>query len=335
MPSGHKIPLSVVLPAYNSGDTIVRAVRSILDSPGADFELIVVNDGSTDQTVERVQAIPDPRLQLLHQDHRGPATAFAHGLRHARGRWIARMDADDIATPDRLVKQLEHLHSTDGDAVGGLVQILDATGRPVPTMNRYEQWLNSLITPEAIAAYRFVESPLVNPTAMARREIFEMGYRAGPWPEDYDLWLRVLHAGFRISKIPEPLLTWTDHPQRLTRSDPRYSAEAFDRCRRMHLLEGPLRGVERVHLWGAGKTGKPWMRWLLAEGFTVKTLTDVSPRKLGQNIHGVIASDPEALPSAGTIPLIIAVGASGARNHIARFITARGFVPGENAWFVA
>ena len=327
--------LAVILPVYNSQSTILRAAQSILDSDFDDFELLIVDDGSTDNTYRQVASLNDRRVRVLRKKHEGVVSTFNVGLRNTQARWIARMDADDVSTADRLGKQLSVLQSDSVDVVGGKVKILDFEGTPVPSMLRYETWINSLIDATSISAFRFVESPIVQPTVMARREVFELGYRDGPWPEDYDLWLRAMRQGFRFAKIADLVLTWTDHNRRLTRSDARYSPEAFDRCRQMHLLEGPLKGIPSVRLWGAGKTGKPWLRWFRSNNIAVHTLIDVSQRKIGEMIHGVRVSAPDDLPRADNQPLIVAVGAEGARELILNHIKNLGYVPGENTWFLA
>jgi glycosyltransferase involved in cell wall biosynthesis len=327
--------VSVILPAWNSERTIRRAVDSILRQSVRELELVVVDDGSTDGTVAVATAGGDARVRVLSGDHAGVAAAMNRGVAAARAPLIARMDADDFAHPRRIERQLDHLHSQRLDVVGGLVRIIDAEGRPVPSLERYETWVNGCRDHESIAAHRFVESPLVNPTVLARRAVFEPGCRAGDFPEDYDLWLRVIAAGFRCGKVNEVVLDWTDGPDRLTRSSDRYSFAAFDRCRREHLLNGPLREAATVNLWGAGQTGKPWLRWLHSADKHVGFVVDVAPNKIGKRIHGVPVIDAGDLPQAGGAPLLIAVGATGARELIAPVLTANGYVSGKDAWFVA
>ena len=244
------------------------------------------------------------------------------------------MDADDVSHPARLERQLSLLHDSGADMVGCQVRIVDALGQAVGSMRRYEQWSNSLIEPSRIAAMRFVELPIVNPTLMTRREVFELGFRDGPWPEDYDLCLRALGQGRTAAKVPEVLFDWIDSGDRLTRTDARYSPEAFDRCRKIHLLDGPLSGKTTFDLWGAGQTGKPWLRWLQSEGFTVRHAVEVSPKKIGTRIHGVPVIADTALPLPDGTPLIIAVGAAGARELIEADLVKTGYLPGKDAWFV-
>ncbi len=326
--------VSVVLPMRNAATTIERAVRSILNSTLRELELIVIDDGSDDGSAEVVRKIPDPRLRLLKQESLGVCSAANLGTAKATAPLIARMDADDISHPTRIEKQLSLLYNSGKDLVGCRVRIIDALGQTVESMQRYERWSNSMTEPNQIAAMRFVELPIVNPTLLAKREVFELGYREGNWPEDYDLCLRALGQGHTAAKVPEVLFDWIDSDNRLTRTDARYSPEAFDCCRKMHLLNGPLTGKNEIDLWGAGQTGKPWLRWLQAEGFTVRHVVEVSPKKIGSLIHGVPVIADTTIPLPDGTPLIIAVGTAGARELIEANLKKKGYIPGKDAWFI-
>ncbi|TWT77961.1 putative glycosyltransferase EpsJ [Posidoniimonas polymericola] len=333
--------ISVVIPAYNAEGTIERAVRSMLDQTLADIEVIIVDDGSTDQTAAAAEAINDPRLRVIRQQHQGVAAAANTALAAAATPLIARMDADDYSHPTRLAEQLALLEREQLNVVGCQVNIVDASGTPVENLRRYEHWLNDeTLTPDQILALRFVEYPLANPTLLGRRAFFELGYRAAPspaeaFPEDYDLMLRGAAAGLRFGKVARPLLDWIDHDRRLTRSHAAYTPAAFDRCRRTHLLAGPLANRLEVDLAGVGQTGKPWLRWLQSEGLAVRRAYDINPRKHGVVIHGVRVDDPQQMPPADGTPLVIAVGSEGARGVISPDLLDRGYVLGRDAWFVA
>ena len=335
--------VSVVLPVYNGAKTIARAVGSILQQTLPAIELIVVDDGSTDDTTAIVDAMSDARLRLVRAEHCGVTAAANLGTKHAQGEFIARMDADDLAHATRLEKQLALISQRTLDVVGCRVRIVDESGEPARGMRRYERWINEeTLGGEEILALRFVEFPIVNPTILARRRYFDLGFREGPFPEDYDLMLRAASAGMRFGKTDEVLLDWTDAPSRLTRNDARYTREAFDRCRQMHLIGdpadshgGPLAGAGEVDLWGVGQTGKPWLRWLQRNGIAVRRAYDVNQRKIDETIHSVRVAHADAMPMADGTPLVIAVGADGARDQIRPHLSARGYEPGRDAWFVA
>ena len=327
--------ISVVIPVFNGEATIRRAVESILDQTLAPNEIIVVDDGSTDATTQILRSIKSDRLQLVQQLHQGVAAAANAGTAAAKSEFIARMDADDFSYPARLEHQLALLKNQQLDLVGCHVRIVDTSGNEASTLRRYEKWINNETpTHETIFALRFVELPIVNPTILARREYFELGFLQNEFPEDYDLMLRAANAGMRFGKVDKVLFDWTDHPQRLTRNDSRFSSSAFMACRQTHLLGGPLSSVKQIDLWGVGKTGKPWLRWLQSNRIQVRRAYDIDPRKVDQTIHGVKVRDPRDLIYDGT-PMIVAVGADNARSTIWPQLVKSGFTPGTDVWFMA
>ncbi|MDC0262514.1 glycosyltransferase [bacterium] len=329
--------ISVVLPVYNAESTILDAACSILDGTFPDLELVIVDDGSTDQTLDRLKSINDPRLVLTKTPHQGVVAAANKAASMAQAQWIARMDADDLSHPLRLEQQWKFAEQNQCDIVSGLVRIVDLKGHPVQSMRRYEDWLNSLRTHEDLLANRFIELPMVNPSILARREFFLNKCRQGDFPEDYDQWLSALQVGARAGKPESFILDWRDRPNRLTRRDTRYKREAFDHCKKHHLLKGPLRDTRKIILWGVGQTGKPWLTWLLKEGFEIPYAIDVSPKKMGKCIHGVAVISPEQLRRIYDPELFVlaAVGAYGAREKIAGYLKHLGCIRGKNLWFVA
>ncbi len=246
------------------------------------------------------------------------------------------MDADDTAHPERLARQLDWLHQQQLDIVGTRVSIESTSGTLTDGMQRYQRWINDdTATTEQILALRFVELPLVNPSILARRAYFELSFAGNDFPEDYDLLLRAVQQGMKPGKTPDVLLTWTDSPHRLTRTDSRYTENAFMSCRRHYLRQGPLHGITCVDVWGAGRTGKPWLRWLQQQGIIVRQVIEVSERRQGTKIHGVPVIAPEQLTAPDNTPMIVAVGADGARQLIADFTAGRGYQIGIDVWFVA
>src|SRR5207247_9233486 len=119
-------------------------------------------------------------------------------------------------------------------------------------------WSNTLLSHQEISLARFVESPVVHPSVMFRRELIDRlgGYAEGQFPEDYELWLRWLEAGVRFEKLPEALLRWRDRDARLSRSDPRYDSEAFYRMKAIYLarwLAANNRHHPKIVVCGAGR----------------------------------------------------------------------------------
>ena len=325
--------LSIVLPVRNEAEFLPQALASMERQTFAEWELVAVDDGSTDATplILATASRRDPRIRVIPFAGRGLVPALNAGLSACRAPFVARMDGDDISHPRRLELQVACLESNP--AVG----LVTSAFRHFPRsrlrigMLAYETWQNSLDSHEAIMRDRFVESPFVHPSVMFRKELVTGvgGYRDMGWAEDYDLWLRLAAAGVRFARLPKTLFFWRDRPGRATRNMAEYTAAAFRACKVHHLRQGFLTGVDEVVLAGAGKEGRAWRVALSGEGVAVKCWVDVDPRKIGRMLHGapVIGADA-ASPAMGR--LLITVGTRGAREELRRWATAVGFREGED-----
>lgn len=295
--------VSILMPLRNASVYLDEALASLVSQSFGDFEVVCVDDGSTDATAEVVSAWAgrDPRIRLERQAAGGIVPALVRAHRQARGRYLARMDGDDIAAPHRLLRQVELLEAEPSLAGCGCHVRYVPDEAVQGGARRYQAWLNSMDGPDDVAASIFVECPLAHPTFMLRRDAFEGvgGYRDVPWPEDYDLVFRLWAGGHRLGVVPEVLHEWREHPERLSRVDPRYALDAFRACKVHYLLRTLLSEPRPVVVWGAGPVGKGWARALQAEGVHVAAFVDVDPRKVGHTIHGAPVLDGSTYPGAG------------------------------------
>ena len=305
--------LTVVMPARNAAATIEEAIASVLAQTMRDFELLVVDDGSHDDTRAFVAAHSDSRVRLISQAPQGIAAALNAGIAAARAPLIARMDADDACAPTRFEKQLQLVGSAE--VISCLVEPLGSSGEGLA---RYIAWTNTLQTQKDIATARFIESPLVHPTVVMPRTLAH--YRSGV-AEDYDLWLRLLREGVRFAKVPEVLFAWRDSPSRATRTQPEYSPDRMRALKAEHLLAEMK--PARVLFIGAGMEGKPWLALLRAAGVAVPVVIDVHPRKLGQIIHGARVMPPSAIAAHDPGLILIGIGVPEARDEIRALLTPR------------
>jgi glycosyltransferase involved in cell wall biosynthesis len=282
--------VSILLPCYNAESTLDEALTSLQAQSFSQFEIICIDDGSTDNTLEILKgfAKKDSRIKVLAESHQGVVGAANRGLEICRGEIIIRMDADDRCHPDRIEKQIDHLRSDpDLAVVSCLVE-----GFPAEAIGEgfqlYYDWLNRLITHEDITREIFVESPIANPSAAFRRDwaLKLGGYQDRGWPEDYDFWLRFYLAGARFGKVPEVLFYWREHPGRLTHQDSRYSVENFLRAKAHYLAQGPAKDRDAVIVWGAGMTGRRLSKHLEREGLPLEVFVEVDQNKIGRTKRG-------------------------------------------------
>jgi glycosyltransferase involved in cell wall biosynthesis len=320
--------ISILLPAYNASATLDACWRSILRQTEQDWQCVLVDDGSHDDTLARARAFArrEPRLAVVTTPHRGIVAALDTGLAQCRGRLVARMDADDLMHRDRLRAQRTMLDlRPELAAVGCHVRIFPRAGMG-EGLRVYEQWLNAIETPETVRAEAYVECPVVHPTLMIRREILAaLGYRECAWPEDYDLVLRLLAHGWQVANVPRRLVSWRENPSRLTWRDPRYGLDRFTRCKAAFLAEGLLARTDRYVLWGYGDTGRALRRALLAHGKRPSHIVEMHAGRLGNVIHDAPVIHPDALRLDTHHPLVASVAGTTARTQIRAALVVRGF----------
>jgi glycosyltransferase involved in cell wall biosynthesis len=301
--------------------------------------VLAVDDGSTDhsRSILEHHAARDARLRVLSNPKPGLVAALELARRETRAPYLARFDADDISHPDRLRLQLAYLRAHPRVAAVGSRVTLFPRRELGSGWRRYEWWLNGLTTTRDHAREIFVESPLAHPSVLMRagavREVG--GYRNVGWAEDYDLWHRLHRSGWELAKVPRTLLAWRQTSTRLSLNGPRYRPEAFLEARAHFLTLHPALRERRVALWGAGRTGRRLARRLDARGVAVTCFYDVDPRKLGRRILGAPVRSWRELAPAGESPLVVAVGAPGARALIRPETRRQGYREGVDVLFAA
>jgi GT2 family glycosyltransferase len=331
--------VAVLLPARDAAATLHAAAASVLRGSHRDLALVLVDDGSRDATAEVAERLArrDPRVRLLRGPGEGIAAALNRALAAVDAPLVARMDADDVAWPRRLALQVEALEADPSLAAAGSRVRLFPRALVRDGMRRYVGWLNALTTPALVARDLFVEAPLVHPAALLRRGPLEAagGWRDGPFPEDYDLWLRLAAAGGRLTNLPATLLDWRESAGRLTRTDGRYALPRHMALKCAALAAGPLAGAREVALWGAGETGRAFSDALAAVGLRVTTFVEVDRKKIGRTIRGAPVISYEAVARLRGLPLLVAVGAPGARELIRAELARQGFEEGRDFRCVA
>lgn len=338
--------VTVVLPFRNAAATLPRALDSLRAQSYGVWECVAIDDGSTDGSRAWMEeaARSEPRLRVVGAPGRGIVAALNHGLALANAPLVARFDADDRCHPERLARQVAFLeaHTTLG-LVGSRVAFESPDPASSAGYAAHVAWLNSVVTEDQVRLARFVESPFAHPSVMFRRHLVRDhgGYREGDFPEDYELWLRWLDAGVRMAKVPDELLHWSDPPDRLSRTDPRYRPEAFFRLKAGFLARWWFREPARrepapaLWIWGAGRLTRRRVEALTAHGVSIDRFLDIDPHKQGIHRDGRRVVDPQSLPPPGSVFVVGYVGSRGARDLQRAFLHHRGYVEGRDFLFAA
>lgn len=209
------IPLiSVVLPVYNGEKYLSEAINSILEQTIADFELIIINDGSTDGSLAIIEKYQqsDTRIRVISRENKGLVNTLNESIEIARGEMLARMDQDDIALPYRFERQLNWLTQTEADICGSWVQRFGSKDKRIVRSHQSD---------EAIKIEMLFASPFAHPTVMMRTSLIkELRYeKAWEKAEDYDLWVRAAQAGLKMTNVQEVLLLYRVHESQISTSN--------------------------------------------------------------------------------------------------------------------
>lgn len=229
--------VSVVLPCFQAEEFVGEAVRTLLDQTHAHLEVLALDDGSTDgtRTILEDAADRDPRVRVLvNETNLGLIPTLNRGVREARGTYIARMDADDLAHPRRFQVQLDYLAShPEVGVVGSSALLIDGGGRSLGALRA------RCLTPGGTAFMVLFANPLVHPTVFARAEVLKAHpYSQAPealHTEDYALMASLSGAGIGLANVAEPLLTRRLHGGSVSRRYESLQVENFVSTSRAHL----------------------------------------------------------------------------------------------------
>jgi glycosyltransferase involved in cell wall biosynthesis len=206
--------ISVIMSAYNSSDSIERAISSILDQTFSDFELIIIDDGSTDNTVEIIRSITDERIKLFQLEHSGLPTALNYGVSQANSEIIVRHDSDDWSSSDRFAQQVKYLEDdSELDLVASWHNIVGSDG----THFGLKQSATDDADLKKMLARR---SPFCHGAVAVRKSALERvgGYNVAMlYSQDYDLWLRMAAEGMKFTCIPKPLYNYSITPESIAK----------------------------------------------------------------------------------------------------------------------
>ncbi len=325
--------ISILLPFRNAHSTLDAAIRSIAGQSLREWELLLINNASTDEGASKAHewSRRDPRIQVIEEPTVGIADALNTGIAQSTAPLIARMDADDIAHPARLARQVAHMEAHPEIGVLGTRTRFKTTVEKSSGMAWFVNWQNAILSPHEHNVKRFVDAPLAHPTVMFRRELVDHfgAYSTEPLPEDHELWLRWMHHGVRFAKLPEELLTWHDHPQRLSRTHAHYSVDAFFTTKAKWIAAWYARKYadgRPIIIAGTSGLCRDRAAKLEAQGMRIHAFTDVKKRE----VPGYAFIPHNELPPSGVAVIISFISQRGTGDRIAAYLVSRGLVEGED-----
>lgn len=301
--------ISILTPFYNAGPYIAACIQSILDQNYSNWELILVNDFSDDDSLEIAHSFckADHRIQLLTNKNKGLIEALRLAYDCSSGEYITRMDADDIMVPDRLQLMLTKLREEGmGNVCIGKVKYF-SEGELGDGYKKYESWLNTLTENESNFEEIYRECSIPSPNFLIHRsDLDDIGaFNHQVYPEDYDLAFRMHKFGLNVTAVKEVTLLWRDHASRSTRTQGHYQPLSFIPLKVSYFTEVDLIPDRPLLLWGAGKKGKIIAKELLLKQIDFIWITD-NPKKAGHSVYEKILVASQSVDLAHT-QIILAV----------------------------
>jgi glycosyltransferase involved in cell wall biosynthesis len=202
--------ISVIMSVFNGAKYLREAIDSILVQTYRDFEFIIIDDGSTDNSKMIVSSYQDERIRLIENDkNMGVSASVNIAVEIARGYYVARMDCDDVSIPERFIKQLNWLDETGADICGGWIKLFGTSD------NRTIAHAES---DDAIKMELLFGSAFANPTVMMKTKLLRELKHDSEWDkaEEYDLWVRAAQAGWKMTNMPEVLLKYRLHASQIS-----------------------------------------------------------------------------------------------------------------------
>jgi glycosyltransferase involved in cell wall biosynthesis len=286
--------ISVVMPVKNTAQYLNECLDSILKQSYTSWELLVVDDGSTDESFKILKSYSDNdnRITIFKNNGSGIIDALRLAYSNSSGEMITRMDSDDIMSEDKLeVLGANLLSNGKGNIAVGLVKYFSENGVG-DGFKRYEEWLNSLTISGNNFNEIYKECVVPSPCWMLYREDLEKcgAFRPNRYPEDYDLTFRFYINGLNPIPCNKVLHYWRDYPTRTSRTDANYADNTFIEIKTHYFLEQEFDASKTLVLWGAGRKGKALAQLLIKKGIDFNWISD-NPKKIGKHIY-----DKEILP---------------------------------------
>lgn len=266
----NKNMISVILPVYNGEKFLRESIESILNQTYENFEFIIINDGSTDGSLKIINdyASRDFRIKVISRENKGLVYSLNEGIDLAKGKYIARMDADDISLPKRFEMQYKYMEDYPDITILGT--FIETFGENEEANIAIEQWFNDELNDENMYIKTICGCPVPHPSVMmitdfAKSEKYSSNY---PAIEDYELWIRAITKGYKISNINEKLLKYRVHNNSKSNIE-RGEVATIQRveCKLNYFFN---EDKKNILIWGAGLGGRVFVDYIQSSTWSNK-----------------------------------------------------------------
>jgi len=328
--------ISILVPFKNTERFLKACIQSTIEQTYENWELLMVDDHSTDGSYKLVErfARTDGRIKLFKNPGSGIIDALQLALSKSTGRFITRMDSDDIMMPRKMEVLANNLleHGKKHVAVG-LVEYF-AEGGVKPGYKSYENWLNKLTRTGTNYNEIYKECVIPSPCWMVYRDdLMRCGaFNPHIYPEDYDLTFRFYKNKYQCIPCNEVLHLWRDYSTRTSRTHVHYAQNHFTSLKINHFLDIDFNPQKTLVIWGAGTKGKIIAKTLVERHINFEWICD-NPKKIGKDIYGKTMKPFETLSNIKNPQSIITVANKEAQKEIRTYLKALNLQPVEDYVF--
>jgi len=326
------------MPLKNAGNYVSECLESIRNQTYANWELIIVNDHSTDDSVSIISSIQasEARIQLIPNKRTGIISALQTALKECQGDFVTRMDADDVMPSNRLELMVSAIgKSGQKSIVTGKVKYF--SDRPISEgYQKYETWINERIDRDDHWKWVYRECVIASPNWMVRRkELDELkAFEKLIYPEDYDLVLKWYNADFKVISIPEVTLHWREHENRISRLSDLYNQESFFKLKMKHFVKNEMNESSQLLMWGTNEKGKLVARLLISWDVDFRWMA-LDPAAYPKGIYEKLIEDFHMDNVIKPLKLLIAVYPDqNKKKEIFDYLGDNGLKMGRDYWFL-
>ncbi len=329
--------MSIIMAVKDTAQYLPECLDSILAQTYPNWELIAINDHSTDETPEILNdySNSDDRIRVFHSKRHKLIPTLKEGYQHVRGTLINRMDSDDKMPADKLEVLVEEWGKYGkGTIIAGGTQHFVDEGEVGDGFLRYEKWLNNVAVRETHYEEIYQECVIPSHSWIIHREDFEAvgGFEPEVYPEDYDLCFRFYKAGLKVIGIDKVLHFWRDRSNRISRTWDEYKDNRYFELKIPYFYELDRDKQRPLVLWGAGRNGKDIARLILKREQDFHWVCD-NERKIGKDVYGLKMKHFDAIPTIKNPQILIVVTSPQDKEDIRSQLAKWGKLPVKDYWF--